>query len=410
MFFHVDKFQEIWETVKQNKLRTFLTSFSVSWGIFMLILLLGAGNGIENGVHSELSKDAINSIWVYPGHTRMAHQGFKKGRAIKFTNQDHELTKDTLDGVEHISSRFFFRVESITYKNEYGSFSVRSVHPDHQYIENTSIQSGRFINDLDVQEARKVTVIGRFVKEALFKEEPAIGKYLKINSVSFKVVGVFQEKDDPREEQNIYLPISTSQNLFNGKNRVHAVLFTIDEASIDASKDHEQSVRQNFAVRHHFNVEDKRALWIGNNLEEYQKYADLFAGIRIFIWIIGIGTITAGIVGVSNIMLIVVKERTREIGVRKALGATPWSIIDLILTESIILTFLSGYLGLIAGVGALELVSRNLPQVDYFKNPEVDLSVAFVALFLLVLAGAIAGFVPAKKAASIKPIEALRDE
>jgi putative ABC transport system permease protein len=245
----------------------------------------------------------------------------------------------------------------------------------------------------------------------LFKNgEDPIGEYIKIGNIPFKVVGVFEDKGGEGEMRMIYLPITTAQKVFNGSNRIHQLIFTIGDATVEESKEIEEQIRTEFAQIHHFDPNDRRAIDINNSLENYMRVQNLFLGIRVFIWIVGIGTIIAGIVGVSNIMMIVVKERTKEIGVRKAMGATPRSIIGLILLESIVITSLAGYIGLVLGVGLLELLSANIPASDFFANPEADINLALTAVVLLVLAGTLAGFIPARRAASIQPIEALRDE
>ncbi|MBF0289767.1 MAG: ABC transporter permease [SAR324 cluster bacterium] len=411
MMLNLDKFQEIFDTVKKNKLRTFLTCFSVAWGIFILIILLGAGTGLENGVRQEFSRDAINSVWIRRGQTSKPYKGLQAGREIQFTNEDYEELQRTIEGIEYISSRFYvWGNNNITYKDNYEAFNIISAHPEHQYLENTQLMKGRFINVRDVEQRRKVAVIGNQVETALFKKKHAIGEYIGINGISFKVIGTFTDERDEWQQRLIYLPISTGQRVFNGKNKVHVISFTTGNSSPEEGAAMEKKARSILAQRHHFDVKDERAVHIGNRWEEYLKFMRLFGGIRIFIWVIGIGTIVAGIVGVSNIMLIAVKERTREIGIRKALGASPWSIIDLILTESIFITVVSGYAGLILGVGVLEIVSKYVPPSTYFRNPEIDVTVAVGALLLLVFAGCVAGFIPARKAAQVKPIVALHDE
>jgi putative ABC transport system permease protein len=406
-----DKFREIYSTIRMNKLRTFMTGFSVAWGIFMLILLLGSSTGIEHGVQNEFKRSATNSIWVNRGQTSMPYKGFKPGRPIPFIDEDYENIKHSLKGVEYISSRYYlWGNNTITYQKEYGTFNIISCHPDHKFIENTTAVKGRLINQMDVDQYRKVAVIGTEVNEILFKGESPMGKNIIINGIPFNVIGVFTEEEDENMLRRIYLPISTVQKVFGGGNTIHMFVFTISDASAKESIKMENSVRSRLASRHQFDEKDLRAVNIFNNVKNYERFINLFGGIRIFIWIIGIGTIIAGIVGISNIMLISVKERTKEIGIRKALGATPWSIIDLILTESIIITLFSGYIGLVMGVGALELASTYLPTLDFFKNPEVDIEVAMGATGLLVFAGAIAGLIPARKAAYIKPVEALKEE
>ena len=410
--FDLDKWQEIFHTIRKNKLRTFLTGFSVAWGIFMLMVLLGSGNGLENGIKNEFQGDAVNRIWVTQGQTTLPHKGMKPGRRIQFTNEDYESAKSNIEGIEYISGRFnIFQNTTVSYKNEYGSYDIVCCHPDYGFVENLEIINGRFLNDLDIDDYRKSTAIGIIVKEALFKDEPAVGKYIKVSGVPFKVVGVFSDIGGERDERRVYLPVSAAQVVFNNGNRINNFNMTTQQGTLEESRRMVDQVRNDLSARHNFDSEDLRAVSIYNNVEQYKQFLDLFAAIRLFIWIIGTGTIIAGIVGVSNIMMIVVKERTKEIGVRKALGATPFSIISLILQESVLITAFAGYVGLVLGVGLMELISPMFENSDtFFKNPGVDLRVAISATILLVVSGAVAGFIPARKAASIKPIEALRDE
>lgn len=411
--FEIDKWQEIYSTVRKNKLRTFLTGFSVAWGIFMLILLLGSGAGLENGVKEQFKGGATNGVWISSGKTSLQYRGLKAGREIRFTNEDYKSIKSTVSGPDRISARLFLGNNLVSYKNEYGSFFLSPCHPDYGFIKEVDMVQGRFLNNIDINEFRKVAVIGEKVKEALFKgaDSVAMGNYIKINGVLFKVVGVFRDfsrNDD--EQKRVYIPISTAQRVYQGENVINQISFTTGNAS---PEDADLMISKSKAVlskMHTFDIADPRAINVWNKNEEVRKFRALFAGIRLFIWIIGIGTIIAGIVGVSNIMMIVVKERTREIGIRKSLGATPWSIVGLIMQEAIVITSFAGYIGLVLGVGLLELVSKNMPPSDFFRNPEADFSVALMATVLLVLAGAVAGFFPALKAARVNPVEALRDE
>lgn len=408
--FDLDKWQEIYSTISKNKLRTFLTGFSVAWGIFMLIILLGSGYGLENGVRAEFEDDAANTLWVNQGTTSISYKGYKPGRFIQFTNDDYDETKKMKD-VEHISGRFtIWENNTLSYKNEYGSFDIFCSHPGYGNVESLSPIKGRFLNDIDVEENRKVAALGKLVDDALFKGEDPLGKYIKVAGIPFKVIGVFDDPGGDRDLSRIYIPISTAQMVFNRGNRLGTMSMTVGDASVARSKEMVDQIRADLAARHHFDPEDQRAVFIWNNVENYMKFMTLFANIRLFIWVIGIGTIIAGIVGVSNIMMIVVKERTKEIGIRKSLGATPGSIVSLVLQESIIITAFAGYLGLIAGVGLLELFSKYVPASGYFANPEVNINVALGATAILIFAGALAGFVPARKASSVKPVVALRDE
>ena len=407
----IDTWQEIIDTIRKNKLRTLLTGFSVAWGILILVVLLGSGQGLRHGVEYGFRDDATNSIWVRSGQTSVPYRGLQPGRTVQFTNEDHSEIRDAVPGVEHITSRFFIRGNRIvTYKNETSSYSVRCVHPDHQHLEKTIVTEGRYINDIDIDEARKVAVIGDRVKAQLFKGAPALGEYLDINGISFQVVGVFVDEGSEGERELIYLPISTAQRTFNGANHVDMIMLTVGNASVDQSKAIADQLRNRIAERHDFDPDDARAVSISNMVVEFQRFVNLMGGIRLFIWVIGVGTLLAGVVGVSNIMMIAVKERTKEIGIRKALGATPWSVMSMVLKESVLVTAVAGYFGLVAGVVMLELMSKAIQGSDFFRNPEVDLGVAVSATVLLIAAGALAGLLPARRAAAVRPVEALRDE
>jgi len=408
--FDLDKWQEIFETIKKNKLRTILTGFSVAWGIFMLIILLGSGYGLENGVRKEFEGDAVNYLSINGGVTSKAYKGMKPGRFIQFKNEDHDIL-DRLSNVEMSASRTrLWQISTINYKQQYGTFDVFAISPDYKYVEDLNMISGRFLNKNDQDKTRKVASLGRIVFEELFKGESAIDKYINVGGVPFKVIGVFNDPGSDRDLQRIYIPTSTGQRVFGMGERVNSIQLMLGDASVEESYQTVSEIKSSMSEKFKFDPSDTRALFIFNSIENYQQFMNLFASIRIFIWFIGIGTIIAGIVGVSNIMMIVVKERTKEIGVRKALGATPWSIVSLILQESIMITAFAGYIGLVLGVGLLELISGSFSGDSYFANPEININVALGATIILVIAGALAGFVPAQKAASVKPVIALRDE
>jgi putative ABC transport system permease protein len=404
----LDQWQEIFATIRKNKLRTFLTGFSVAWGIFMLVILLGSGNGLAEGVLYNFS-DAKNSVWMGGGRTSMAYNGLNAGRVIEFTNEDLEMLGKRHPGIENLSARHGVRSNAISYKNNYGDFNVEAVHSGHMVVENLKLISGRLLNKLDIKEYRKVAVIGTTMKDQLFKDEDPIGKYIKLNGISFKVVGVFGDVHEG-ETKRMYIPISLAQKTFITKNRVGAMTFTAGDADIEESNAMIEDIRKTLAKKYNFNPEDQRAMWSWNALEDYQKMGALFKGINMFVLIIGVFTIIAGIVGVSNIMLIVVKERTKEIGVRKAIGAKPGSIIRMIIQESILITSVAGYIGLVLGVMLLEGITKAMPATQYFRNPGIDFNVAILATLAIVLAGVIAGYIPARKAANIQPVVALHDE
>lgn len=410
MFF-IDRWEEIISTIKKNKLRTFLTGFSVAWGVFMLIILLGSGRGLENGVRDQFRSSAVNTLWVWGGETSIAYKGFKPGRDISFENVDYENVKREVDGAEYLAGRtHVWRNNTISYKGEYGNYEIRSVHPDYGIIEKVTILKGRFINPFDIKKSAKVTCISKDVQSSLFKAVDAIGEYININGIPFKVVGIFEDIDGRDDNQRVvYVPITTAQKVFIGNDRIGTIAVTVGSKDLDESKRMEEEIRELIATQHVFDKEDEQAMFIWNGVNEFKQFLDLFAAIRAFVWVIGVGTIIAGIVGVSNIMMISVRERTKEIGIRKSLGATPRSIIMLIMQEAIFITGLAGYIGLVGGIGLLELVSPYV-QSEFFRNPDANLQVAISATLVLILSGIIAGYVPARNAASIKPVEALRDE
>ena len=360
-------------------------------------------------------------MWLWSGRTSIPFQGMKENRQINFTNSDYDIIKG-MPGIENASGRYYIRGNRFSYGNETGEYTAITCHPELRIVESIEIISGRFINEVDIKDSRKSVVLGQDIYDALFKGKEAVGEYIRINNVPFKVIGICREGGGTRH-RNAYLPVSTGQKVFNGANRLHNFALTIQAGSIEESKAIENNVRAVLARKHTFDETDRSALGSFNKLENYLQTMRIFQAIKIFIWIIGTGTLIAGVVGVSNIMLIVVKERTKEIGIRKAIGASPGSVVGLILLEAILITTIAGYIGLVLGTGLMEGInliveqqyaaaaSTNEGNGDVlFRNPTVDLNIAIIATLLLIFAGALAGYIPAKRAARIKPIEALRDE
>lgn len=410
--FDLDKWQEIFSTIRKNKLRTVLTCFSVAWGIFMLIFLLGAGEGLRNGIQQEFNDDAINSIWFRGGRFGVSNAGFKLGKRVQLTNEDYDYITQNIDGVEASTGRFVRWSADMSYKNETGKYSMRATHPGHKVIEKTIITDGRFLIETDIDEARKVIVIGRQIAKDLFKGKDCIGKYMKVFDIPFQVVGVFKDEGSQREERNAYIPVSTGQRIFGSTNALNAIMFTFSGQDLEYSNQLRNEVMAYLSSKYKFHKNDPQAVRVTNMVEEYDQVISILRGVNLFVWAIGIGTIIVGIVGVSNIMVIVVKDRTREIGVRKALGATPYSVISLILQEAIFITAMAGYMGMMAGIGLLELINYLFPEGlhPFLQHPTVNLRVALLTTLILVMAGALAGFLPASRAARIRPIEALREE
>ncbi|TGE21621.1 ABC transporter permease [Hymenobacter aquaticus] len=412
--FDLDKWQEILGTMRRNKLRTFLTAFGVFWGIFMLVLLLGAGKGMENGIWKEFGGGAMNSLFVSAGKTSLPWQGLQPGRELKFTNDDLEAIRQQVDGVELLAARNrLFGEYTIVNKTKNGSYQVFGANAEFFQLNGETLTQGRLLSPLDGMERRKVMIMGEKVRKVLFGDAPAIGQYVQVKGVFFKVVGIFTTtQNNGRNEERAFVPFSTFQTTFNQYNQVQRI--GISSTKGTPVKQLEDQVRTLLARRHQFDPADKQALELDNNEEEVKRFEGLFTGIKLFVSVIGVLTLVAGVVGVSNIMLIIVQERTREIGVRKALGATPWSIISMIVQESVVITSFSGYLGLLFGVALLDFVRYLLEKAggttSYFDHPEVNLGVAVSATLLLVISGAVAGLIPAMKAANVKPIEALRAE
>lgn len=414
--FDLERWQEIFETIGKNKLRTFLTGLSVASGIFILVILLGIGEGMQNGIAKEFERDASNMLFVWTNVTSKEYKGLNPGRQITLKNDDYNQTINKYeDQLEYKSSVFRIWSGLVNYKKESGNYRVEGVWPDFQFLENADMTQGRFLNYNDNDNVEKVVVLGNKAKNDLFKNgEDVIGKYVQISNINFKVIGVFSDPGGEREESRVFIPISTAQKVFNGGNNIRNLAFTLPqresfEQALAESEQFSEELVTYLQEKHSVAPDDTRAITVNNSLENMKRFYDLNKMIKIFFWGVGICTIIAGIVGVSNIMLIIVKERTKEIGIRKALGAQPLSIIGMILHESIFVTTISGFIGLIFSLALLEFVGP-LIETEYIANPSVNFNVALTTVFILVLAGAIAGFFPAWRAARIKPIIALRDE
>lgn len=414
--FNIERWQEIFEGLSKNKLRTFLTGVSVASGIFILVILLGAGNGIQNGIQKQFEQDAVNRITVWAGITQKEFKGLGVGRSIQLHNADYDLTtKLFADYIDKKSAIFSVWSGNIVYKKETGTYRVEGVHPDYQFIENAAITKGRFINHSDINNYEKNVIIGQKVATDLFKngEEP-LGQELNISGMVYRVVGVFTDPGGEREESRVFIPIATAQKAYSAGDSIRSMAFTLNKSenfnnAVAESQQFTKEIETFLKARHTIAPDDQGALVVNNSLEQAKNIYIITGGVQAFFWFVGICTIIAGVVGVGNIMLIIVKERTKEIGIRKALGASPLSIITMILQEAVFITVIAGFSGLIFGLLVWEFVGPSV-EADFFTRPEVDFNVAVTTLVILIVAGAFAGFVPAYRAAKIRPIVALRGE
>ena len=415
--FDLDNWNEIFNTIKKNKMRTFLTGFSISWGIFMFCILLSAGNGLRNGMVQQFGSRAVNSVQYWARTTSMTFQGLPENRRIHLNNSDIEFVRNHIPEADIISPRITANLDI-----NYGARSTNSqfigISPDFQHINGVTILKGRYINGIDIRDRRKVAVINERMAEVLFPNQDPLGRMMIAGGLGYTVVGVFTEQAWGQQEV-AHIPYTTAQMLYMGRNRgwgVHNVAFTVNNLETrEANEAFNQTLREQLAALHHFDPTDIRPIGIWNQLDNYLQFLGIFNAISAFIWIIGIGTLIAGITGVSNIMLITVRERTREIGIRKALGARPSNVLGSIVMESVFITSVFGYIGMFLGVGLSELVNTALENMGGndpmpIANPTIDVGVAIGAMLVLIVSGVIAGYFPARKAVKISPIEAMRAE
>ena len=412
-----DFLQEIGTSLSKNKLRTSLTGFAVAWGIFMLLVLLGAGNGIIHTFQANMNTNALNTLTIYGNTTTTAYKGYKEGRTIRLDNRDLKVTEE--DFPENITGAgALVSQNNVTVSNssDYINIRLNGVHPDYDRISGLKIIEGRFINPLDIREQRKVIVLHKKTADFLFKHGEPIGQYVKAGNAYYQVAGIY---NDLGNDQNApaYIPFTTLQQIFNKGNRLDLIVATTEGLDTQEKSDvFETEYRKALADIHDFAPDDKGALYISNRLTQYQQGMTAMGLLQLSLWIIGIFTLVSGIVGVSNIMFITVKERTHEFGIRKALGAKPRAIYKLIVAESIAITTLFGYIGMVGGVAATEWMNKmygstsvdlGSESVTMFIDPTVDMSIAIGATLLLIIAGTLAGLFPARKAANVRPIEAL---
>ena len=416
-----DIITEIWSTARRNKLRTTLTGFAVAWGIFMIIVLLGAGNGLINATMKMASDFLTNSMEAYGGQTSKAYQGLSEGRYIQLNKQDLEASESEFkNNIDEVGACYYYN-SIVTLGEQYMSMQIVGVYPVHTKIVKQMLICGRFVNDIDQREKRKVLVLNdKQAKELEPRDfKTLLGKYVKVGDFSFKVVGIYKNPGDG--EGNAYSAYSTIKGIYGANSpSIGNIEFTFHGLTTEeANEAFEKDYRRRLNANHQAHPEDERAIWLWNSYTQSLQMENGMAIIHTFLWVIGLFTLLSGIVGVSNIMLITVKERTHEFGIRKAIGAKPWSILKLIITESVIITTLFGYVGMLLGIFANEYMDATLghevtdlgvEKLTLFVNPTVGLDVCFEATMVMIIAGTIAGLIPARKAAKIRPIEALRAE
>ena len=409
MVFSKDSWKEIFDTIKKNKLRTFLSGFTVALGILIFIILFGLGNGLQSSFSMFFTDDQVNTIRIYPSTTTIPYRGYESNRQIKFTNED----------VKKIKENFKVKIEDIVIRNSYytmfsykqqaNTYQVRAVSPGHKSAEKTIIMKGRYLHEGDILNKTKHVVIGRLVEEDLFKKENGLGKYIHEGGNSWKVVGVFQDEGGDREERNLYVPYTTRQKLRNNDEVEQMIVIYDKDMSYDQSLVLERELDAYIKNLKIISPKDNRGIYLSNTGEEQENSRQFASVLQIIISFIGIGTLLAGVIGISNIMVFVVKERTKEIGIRKAIGATPASIIAMILQESIFITMISGYFGLVSAILILNSIGDSLMEKYFISSPYIETSNAIWATIILIFFGALAGYLPARKAAKIKPIVALQD-
>jgi len=407
--FDIDRWREIFQSINKNRLRSVLSGFTVAFAILLFTLLFGIVSGLSNSFKSAFADDAQNAMFVRVWQTSKPYKGLQTGRAIQLRNDDFNYVKDEYENKIQYKSARIYKNFTLKYKNEANSYSVRAVHPDHQFLEKTIIDEGRYLNEKDLQEKSKVIVIGRLIKEDLFGEKPALGKRINMNGSSYLVIGIYSDEGGDNEERIAYIPVTTAQMIYGNNDYISQINLgynpdlNLDEA-ISFGKQLERDLRSKLNIH----PDDQSALSVRNMAEANKNVGSFMAILYAIVILVGSGTLIAGIIGISNIMIFVIKERTKEFGIRKALGAQPLSIVWMVVQESVFITTIAGYLGLSLGTYLLSLIGDSLEKDYFIKDPSVSTGIVVGATIVLIISGLIAGYIPAKRAANIKPIEALR--
>jgi len=407
--FDLDRWREIFQSINKNRLRSVMSGFTVSFAILLFTLLFGIVSGLSNSFTSAFADDAQNSMQVRVRKTTKPFKGLQTGRVIQLRNDDYNFVQDTYKNKIEYQSARVYKNFTLKYKNEANNYNVTAVNPDHQFLEKTIIDQGRYLNERDLNEKSKVIVIGRLIKADLFGEKPALGKRLNVNGSSYLIIGIFSDEGGDNEERIAYIPVTTAQSIYGNNDNISQINLGYNpNLSLDAAIAFGNKIERDLRKKLNIHPDDQSALSV-RNMAEANKGVGMFMGaLYAIVILVGSGTLVAGIIGISNIMIFVIKERTKEFGIRKALGATPASIIGMVVQESVLITTIAGYLGLSLGTYILSLIGNSLEKDYFIKDPSVSPVIVIGATVVLILSGLIAGYVPAKRAANIKPIEALR--
>tara|TARA_B100000809_G_scaffold266776_2_gene331467 strand:- start:8660 stop:9889 length:1230 start_codon:yes stop_codon:yes gene_type:complete len=408
--FDTDLWGEIFQSINKNKLRSILSGFTILFAILIFTLLSGISNGLQNTFSNLFSDDASNTIFIKSGRTSKPFKGNQTGKKIHFTNQDFEYVKSKYkNNIEYITARVYKNFTG-SYKGKKNNYNIRAVHPDHQYLENTKVTYGRYLNNNDITTNQNYIVIGRLVVEDLFGNKNPIGKHIILQGISFQVIGTFEDDGGDNEERKIYMPVTTAQTIFSNKEYINEIRIAYNtKMNFDQTVAFSENLTKDFKERFSVAPDDQRAIRTVNFAERRREINQMTFVIGLMVIFIGFGSLIAGVVGISNIMVYIVKERTKELGIRKVLGAKPNAIVMLILLESILITSIAGYAGMLLGIGTLALLGNSL-EVYFITDPNVSSNLVASAMFVLIIAGCIAGYLPAKKAAKIKPIVALQND
>ena len=407
--FYLDRWREIFQSINKNKLRSVMSGFTVAFAILLFTLLFGVVSGLKNTFEGAFVDDAVNSMIVRVWKTTKPFKGLQSGRRIQLKNPDYDYLADKYESKIDLMTARIFKNFSISYNDKQDNYSVTAVHPDHQFLEKTIIDEGRYINQLDINESSKVIVIGRLIKSDLFGEKPALGKRVNVGGISYKIIGIFSDDGGDNEERVAYIPVTTAQKLYGNNEYLNQIRIGYNQdLNLDEAIAFGNLIERDMRSKLDIHPDDQSALSV-RNMAEGRKGVDVFMVALFFIVVfIGSGTLIAGIIGISNIMIFVIKERTKEFGIRKALGAKPSSIVGMVVQESVLITTIAGYLGLTLGTYILSLIGNSLEKDYFIKDPSVSQGLVIGATFVLIISGLIAALVPARKASQIKPVVALR--